>query len=44
MVTSARLAFTRRGLEPPMLDIIYIVMGLTAFGVFGGYVYGLRAI
>lgn len=28
----------------PMLDIIYIFIGLAVFGVFAGYVAGLRGI
>jgi len=30
--------------EPPMLDLLYILIGLGVFGVFAAYVHGLRGI
>jgi hypothetical protein len=32
------------GLEPPMLDVLYIFIGLAAFGAFAAYVRALRGI
>jgi hypothetical protein len=32
------------GLEPPMLDILYILIGLGAFVAFAGYVRVLRGL